>query len=108
MKNGDQNGHFNLKKLGTISLYPFFEQCNAVLFHISYNQLLFFIAKKALSFCCYYFYLIFRKLGESTARREALEKVDRWTSPTPPKYALIDFDDLELPVGIKILFLLFF
>uniref|UniRef100_A0AC35FYW4 Uncharacterized protein n=1 Tax=Panagrolaimus sp. PS1159 TaxID=55785 RepID=A0AC35FYW4_9BILA len=42
-----------------------------------------------------------RKLGESIARREALERIDRWTSPTPPKYALIDFDDLELPTRIK-------
>ncbi|KAE9556122.1 hypothetical protein FO519_000610 [Halicephalobus sp. NKZ332] len=42
-----------------------------------------------------------RNLGESAAKREAIEKMDKWISPVSPKYSIIDFDDPSLPQRIK-------
>lgn len=55
-----------------------------------------------MSFCSYTLInLVLRNLGESSAKREALEKVEKWTSPVPPKYSIVDFDDPSLPQRIK-------
>uniref|UniRef100_A0AC34Q6Q4 Uncharacterized protein n=1 Tax=Panagrolaimus sp. JU765 TaxID=591449 RepID=A0AC34Q6Q4_9BILA len=42
-----------------------------------------------------------RKLGDSAARREWIKKIDKWTSPTPPQFSIVDFDDQLLTQKIQ-------